>query len=135
MNSLENIKIKIISFGFKYGLPEDVHFMQDVRFLPNPYYIPELKSKSGIDQEVSSYVLSADVTKEYLKRLCSFLDFYIHEYILSGKEELVIAIGCTGGRHRSVTVACRLYSYVLSLGYNALLEHRDISKDNLMADK
>lgn len=129
MNSLENIKIKIISFGFKYGLPEEAHFMQDVRFLPNPYYVPELKSKSGTCHEVSSYVLSPDITKDYLKRLCSLLDFYIPEYLQSGKEELIIAIGCTGGRHRSVAVACELNSYISSLGYNTEILHRDISKE------
>lgn len=130
MNSLKNIRIKIISFGFKYGLPSEAHFMQDVRFLPNPYYVPELKSKPGTCIDVSSYVLSPDVTKDYLKRLCNLLDFYIPEYLKSGKEELIIAIGCTGGRHRSVAVACELYSYISSLGYNTEIFHRDISKEN-----
>lgn len=124
-----HISIKVMSFGFKYGAVEDASFLQDVRFLKNPYYVDDLRKKTGLCDEVSSYVMDSPHSKRYVSRLKKFLDFYISNYTLSQRDELVIAIGCTGGKHRSVTVAREVYSHLLKKGYNAEIIHRDIDKD------
>ena len=129
MSNKDNIKINIMSFGYKYGLPEDANFLQDVRFLPNPYYDEKLKEKSGLDSDVREYVKRTPESREYISRLKSFLEFYISMCFLSEKGSLTISIGCTGGRHRSVTVACEIYDFLTSLGYCARISHRDIEKD------
>jgi UPF0042 nucleotide-binding protein len=131
VNSLEynNIHITILSFGFKYGIPEDSDLVFDVRFLPNPYYIDDLKLKTGQDAPVRDYVLGFDVTGEFLKKLEDMVEFLLPNYVAEGKNQLVISIGCTGGRHRSVTLAESLYQYLEGKsGYGLKLVHRDIAK-------
>lgn len=124
----EAMQVNILSFGFKYGLPIDADLVFDVRFLPNPFYIPELKEKTGLDRGVSDYVKNSAVTEEFLKKLMDMMQFLIPHYIEEGKSSLVVAVGCTGGKHRSVTVANELYSFVVSKGVNAFITHRDINK-------
>lgn len=126
----KNLFVNVLSFGFKYGIPSDADLVFDVRFLPNPYYIPELKNKTGNDREVQDYVMSSDCSKEFLEKLVSMIKFLIPNYIQEGKNQLVIAIGCTGGKHRSVTFANKLYEALLNQGdYGIKVEHRDIPKD------
>lgn len=125
----ENMSVEIVSFGFKYGIPLDADLVYDVRFLPNPFYIPELKTKTGLDDEVSDYVKSSDVTTQFLDKLTDFADFLLPHYVEEGKSTLVVAVGCTGGKHRSVTVANELYKHILNKGYNTFIAHRDINKD------
>lgn len=124
-----NIAINVMSFGFKYGIPVDADLVFDVRFLPNPFYIPELKEKTGFDKEVSDYVINSDMSGEFLKKLCDMIDFLLPNYIEEGKSNLVVAIGCTGGKHRSVTIANELSAHLLDSGYNTFSNHRDINKD------
>ena len=126
----KNLYITILSFGFKYGIPSDADLVFDVRFLPNPYYIDELKYKTGNDKEVQDYVMAFDASKEFLTKLSDMIQFLIPNYIQEGKNQLVISVGCTGGKHRSVTMANALYS-VLSdkKQYGVKIEHRDIEKD------
>ncbi|MBE7052344.1 MAG: RNase adapter RapZ [Ruminococcaceae bacterium] len=124
-----NMTVEVVSFGFKYGLPLDADLVYDVRFLPNPFYVPELKTKTGLDDAVSEYVMNSAQAEEYLKKLTDFMTFLLPNYVEEGKSNLVIAIGCTGGKHRSVTIANELYKQILSLGYNTYIAHRDINKD------
>ncbi len=123
-----NLQITIQSFGFKYGMPSEADLMFDVRFLPNPYYIDELKHLTGNDKEVYTYVESFDVTKIFLDKLVDLLRFLIPNYINEGKNQLVIAIGCTGGKHRSVTIANALFDTLSESSYGIKVEHRDILK-------
>lgn len=126
----KSLYINILSFGFKYGIPSDSDLVFDVRFLPNPYYIEELKHKTGNDKEVQAYVMETDIAKRFLKQLTEMLLFLIPNYIQEGKNQLVISIGCTGGKHRSVTLANRLYEALMGQGdYGVKIEHRDIDKD------
>ncbi|WP_343250536.1 RNase adapter RapZ [Diplocloster hominis] len=126
----KNLVITILSFGFKYGIPSDSDLVFDVRFLPNPYYIDELKPKTGNDKEVQDYVMGFDVSHEFLNKLVEMLKFLIPNYIIEGKNQLVISIGCTGGKHRSVTLANKLYEALgNSVEYGLKIEHRDIEKD------
>lgn len=125
-----NLFITILSFGYKYGIPNDADLVFDVRFLPNPYYIDELKNKTGMDREVSDYVLSFSESDLFLDKLEDMLLFLIPNYITEGKYQLVIAIGCTGGKHRSVTLANSIYDRLKNKGqYGIRIEHRDIEKD------
>lgn len=124
-----NFFITILSFGFKYGIPSDSDLVFDVRFLPNPFYIPELKAKTGNDEEVSSYVMSCDLSVKFLDKLDDMISFLIPNYISEGKNQLVISIGCTGGKHRSVTLANELYQRLKTTEYGLKVEHRDIEKD------
>ena len=125
-----NLFITILSFGYKYGIPNDADLVFDVRFLPNPYYIDELKNKTGNDKEVMDYVLSFDDADVFLNKLEDMLLFLIPNYITEGKSQLVVAIGCTGGKHRSVTLANSIYGRLKSNGqYGIRIEHRDIEKD------
>lgn len=117
-----------MSFGFKYGIPIEADLVFDVRFLPNPFYVAELKEKTGLDRDVSDYVKNSDVTEVFLEKLKDMMSFLIPYYTEEGKSSLVVAIGCTGGKHRSVTVASELYSYLVSKGINSYIEHRDINK-------
>lgn len=121
--------INVLSFGFKYGVPVDADLVFDVRFLPNPYYIPELKKFSGDDKEIKEYVLKFKETKEFINKLEDMLEFLIPNYVKEGKIQLVIAIGCTGGRHRSVTIANEIYDRLKEKGHNLSKEHRDINED------
>jgi UPF0042 nucleotide-binding protein len=122
------IQINIISFGYKYGIPQNVDIIMDVRFLPNPFYDENLRDLSGEDKEVIHYVLNRDETKEFLMIFEKLLDFLIPNYIEEGKSYLGIGIGCTGGRHRSVVISERIYEYLRARRYIVKLIHRDISK-------
>ena len=123
---IKAINIHIQSFGFKYGIPIDVDLVFDVRFLPNPYYIEELKTKSGLDKEVSDYVMGFDVTQEFYVKLISMLSFLIPLYIKEGKKHLTIGIGCSGGKHRSVAIAEALYKDAsLVNNFNVYISHRE----------
>lgn len=127
-NSDNAMKIRIISFGFKSGLPLDANIVFDVRCLPNPFYITELKNKTGLDNEVFEYVMQYDQAKEMLEKLKDLLTFLIPNYIVEGKSQLVIAIGCTGGHHRSVVFAEQLFRHLTENGYSPSISHRDITK-------
>ncbi len=124
----KQISVNVISFGFKYGIPLDVDLVFDVRFLPNPFYIPELKGKTGLDEEVRNYVKKFDQTKTFINKLDDMVKFLMPHYVEEGKAQLVIAIGCTGGKHRSVTLASHVYETILNLGYKTKIIHRDINK-------
>lgn len=122
------ISVNFVSFGFKFGIPIDADIVMDVRFLPNPYYVSELAQKTGLDGEVADYVFSHPQTEEFMKRLTGLLEFLIPCYIEEGKHSLVVAIGCTGGRHRSVAIASALSEFAKKSGYRSDCIHRDIQK-------
>lgn len=124
-----NFMITILSFGFKYGIPVDSDLVFDVRFLPNPYYVPELKHKTGADPLVSRYVLESEAAVQFLDKLEDILTFLLPHYISEGKNQLVISIGCTGGKHRSVTLVNELAKRMMNQEYGLKTEHRDIEKD------
>ncbi len=122
-----SLMISVVSFGFKYGIPSDADLVFDVRFLPNPYYIEELKHQTGNDRPVQDYVNSFPQTKQFMDKLDDMITFLIPNYVKEGKNQLVIAIGCTGGRHRSVTLANDLYARLRDKGdYGIKLYHRDV---------
>lgn len=126
----KNLYITVLSFGFKYGIPSDADLVFDVRFLPNPYYIEDLRPLSGNDHEVREYVMKNDKAGIFLKKLVDMIEFLIPNYIAEGKTQLVIGIGCTGGKHRSVTLANELYEALdKTENYGIRIEHRDIGKD------
>lgn len=126
----KSLMITVLSFGFKYGIPVDSDLVFDVRFLPNPYYLEELRPLSGNDAPVSSYVMNCEAAKEFIDKLEDMVKFLIPNYILEGKNQLVISVGCTGGKHRSVTLANQLYHRLReSEEYGVRIEHRDIDKD------
>ena len=128
----KNLFVTILSFGFKYGIPADSDIVMDVRFLPNPYYVEELRPKTGNDVEIQQFVMQYPDAKEFLDKLESLIEFLIPRYISEGKNQLVIAIGCTGGKHRSVTLANELYKRLDgNKEYGLKIEHRDIGKDAL----
>ena len=131
-----NLYITVMSFGFKYGIPQDADLVFDVRFLPNPYYTDSLREKTGNDPEVQDYVMQNDKGRIFLEKLKDMMEFLIPNYILEGKNQLVIAIGCTGGKHRSVTLANALY-HILEQeeSYGVRIEHRDIGKDSITKRK
>lgn len=129
----KSLFITILSFGFKYGIPSDSDLVFDVRFLPNPYYIDGLKQQTGNDGEVQDYVMGYDAAKEFLNKLEDMLEFLIPHYITEGKNQLVVSIGCTGGKHRSVTLANKLYEKLSKrVEFGLKVEHRDIEKDALI---
>lgn len=125
----QNFFVTILSFGFKYGIPGDSDLVFDVRFLPNPYYIPELKPQTGNDREVYEYVMTSEQAGTFLEQLYEMIKFLIPNYIIEGKNQLVVSIGCTGGKHRSVTIANALSKKMQELPYSLKVEHRDITKD------
>ncbi len=127
-NLQNNFTINVTTFGFKYGMPRDCDTAFDVRFLPNPFYLPELKHKTGMDKEVSDYVNGFSLTQDFYVKLEDMLEFLIPNYINEGKTNLVIAVGCTGGKHRSVTVANHIGEFLKNKGYNTFVHHRDINK-------
>ena len=122
------LRINCMSFGFKYGIPTDCDLVFDVRCLPNPFYIPELKYHTGLEEPVSDYVLKFDEAKELLKKLYDMVDFLLPLYIKEGKSQLTIAFGCTGGRHRSVCFAHEMSEHLKNKEYNVFESHRDITK-------
>ncbi len=126
----DSLMINILSFGFKYGIPSDADLVFDVRFLPNPFYIEELKPLTGNDVSVHDYVMKFEESNIFLNKLLDMVNFLIPNYIKEGKNQLVIAIGCTGGKHRSVTLANELYNNLNKLQYSTIITHRDIDKDS-----
>ena len=131
-----NLYITVMSFGFKYGIPQDADLVFDVRFLPNPYYIDTLREKTGNEAEVQDYVMQNDKGRIFLDKLKDMMEFLIPNYILEVKNQLVIAIGCTGGKHRSVTLANALYQILdKEENYGVRIEHRDIGKDSITKRK
>ena len=128
-----NLMVSVLSFGFKYGIPADADLVFDVRFLPNPYYVDELRPLTGMEDSVFEYVMNSSAAQEFADRLEDMVRFLIPHYVKEGKTNLVIAIGCTGGKHRSVTLARELYERLLKSGqYGFRLEHRDIEKDRML---
>ncbi len=123
-----NFHVELESFGFKFGMALDADLVFDVRFLVNPYYVESLKKKTGLDKEVYDYVFSDNVTLEFTNKLTDMLDFLIPKYIEEGKNNLVVAIGCTGGKHRSVAVAEFLATYLGGKGIKSVTTHRDIGR-------
>jgi UPF0042 nucleotide-binding protein len=121
--------VTVTSFGFKYGLYNESDLVFDVRFLPNPYHIPELRALSGLDGAVAEFIGRWSQTQEFLTKLKDLMGFLVPQYAEEGKSALVVAVGCTGGRHRSVVVAKELCDDIRSRGHYALLAHRDISRD------
>ena len=127
-----NLYITVLSFGFKYGIPTDSDLVFDVRFLPNPYYVEGLRQKTGNDIEIQDFVMQYKEAHEFLDKLEDMIKFLIPNYVTEGKTQLVISIGCTGGKHRSVTLANELYDRLKECsGYGIKIEHRDIGKDAL----
>lgn len=127
----DNLFVTVMSFGFKYGIPADADLVFDVRFLPNPYYVEILRPKTGDEKEIQDYVKQGGTADIFLGKLYDMLDFLIPNYVLEGKNQLVIGIGCTGGKHRSVTIANAVYEHLKQQkGLGVKLYHRDIEKDN-----
>ena len=127
-NSSKGIMITFMSFGFKYGIPLESDLIIDVRCLPNPFYIAELKEHTGLEKCIQDYVLDSDETQGFVKRLIDLLDYSLPLYLKEGKSELVVGIGCTGGKHRSVTIAGLLDKHFLDKGYKCIVQHRDVRK-------
>lgn len=126
----KRIAITILSFGFKYGILRDADLVFDVRFIPNPFYIDQMRALSGKDKKVKDYVLGSDETKGFIKRIKDMLQFLIPLYFKEGKSQLIIGIGCTGGRHRSVSISHEIYESLKKDKHLVSIEHRDIDKDN-----
>ena len=122
------LNVSVLSFGFKHGIPIESDLVFDVRFMPNPYYVAELKNKTGLDQEVRDFVFSFRQTHEFMAQLEKMITFLLPLYSEEGKTVLVIGIGCTGGHHRSVAVAHELAEYITRMGYQVTENHRDISR-------
>lgn len=120
-----NLTISVVSFGFKHGIPSDSDLVFDVRFLPNPYYVDELRSKTGEDQDVRDYVMNSDISNKFYEKLLDMVNFLVPQYIEEGKHHLVISIGCTGGRHRSVTISNLISDELMKQGYRVVKKHRD----------
>lgn len=127
----ERMNITVVSFGFKYGIPMDADMVFDVRFLPNPFYVESLRRHSGEEPDVAEYIWKWPITQQFMKKLGGLIDFLIPNYIKEGKSQLILAIGCTGGLHRSVFVARRIYEELRKKGYKVNLEHRDL-KHNII---
>jgi UPF0042 nucleotide-binding protein len=127
--TFKGLIVRIVSFGFKYGIPMDCDLVFDIRFIPNPYYVSDLKPKTGMDAEVSDYVMSFSESRLFLKKIDDLVNFLIPFYVKEGKSQLVIGIGCTGGRHRSVTISEHLYLKLKQKDISVFLEHRDIDMD------
>ena len=123
-----SMDVRVVSFGFKYGLPLEADLVFDVRFLPNPYYIPELKHQTGLDEPVRNFVFKYQQTLDFTAKVEDLLSFLLPNYLDEGKTDLVIAVGCTGGKHRSVCIAKELYEFVSKKGYAATLSHRDMGR-------
>lgn len=124
----KSIKIHVMAFGFKYGMPVDADLVYDVRCFPNPFYIDELKHKTGNDKEVQDYVMSFQTAQTFMEKLYDMIKFLVPLYDEEGKISLTIAIGCTGGKHRSVTMANLLSDYLKELEYDVDISYRDIDK-------
>jgi UPF0042 nucleotide-binding protein len=128
---MERMNITVVSFGFKYGIPLDADMVFDVRFLPNPFYVESLRRKSGTVPEVGEYIWKWPITQQFMEKVTGLVDFLVPNYIKEGKSQLIIAIGCTGGLHRSVFVAGKIYEGLKKKGYKVNVEHRDV-KNNVV---
>lgn len=124
----QSMVLNIVSFGFKFGLPKEADVVFDVRCLPNPFYVPELKAKTGLDQEVVDYVMAGEQSRELLRRIQSLLEYSLPLYVKEGKSQLTVAVGCTGGKHRSITFARLIADYCETLGYYPAVHHRDVTR-------
>ena len=122
------MSINVISFGFKYGIPIEADLVFDVRFLPNPYYIAELRTQTGLDEPVRSFVFHYQQTRDFMTHLENLMNFLLPQYVAEGKTVLVIAVGCTGGQHRSVAVTRALAEFIRQKGYDASENHRDMTR-------
>ena len=122
------MSLMVVSFGFKYGVPQEADLVFDVRCLPNPFYVPELKNLTGLDQPVVDYVMQAPESQEFLRRIERFLEYALPLYVKEGKSQLMIAVGCTGGKHRSITFARKIGEFCQKLGYAPSVQHRDAKR-------
>ena len=127
-DSAAALTVNCMSFGFKYGSPAEADLVFDVRCLPNPYYVEALKYQTGLDEQVREYVMKWKETKGFVERLLSLIDYMLPLYVNEGKSQLVVAVGCTGGKHRSVALAQLLYNHLMEAGQRASVHHRDIQK-------
>ena len=127
-DSSEALLVNCMSFGFKYGIPTEADLMFDVRCFPNPFYVDRLRPKNGLDQEIQNFVMQDESSQKFAEKLFDMVDFLLPLYCNEGKSQLVVAVGCTGGKHRSVTFAQRLYEHLLGKGVRVRVQHRDISK-------
>ena len=127
-----SLRVDVLSFGFKRGLPREGDLVFDVRFLPNPFYIPELGHHTGLDEDVRTFVLEHPVTQEFLVKSMDMISFLLPNYITEGKHRLVIAVGCTGGAHRSVAIAERLGEFLRGKGYQVTVSHRDLALEQAL---
>ena len=127
----EQMSINVLSFGFKFGMPLDADMVLDVRFLPNPFYIESMRHKSGAVPEVAEYIAQWPVTQEFIGHLDGMMDFLVPQYVKEGKSQLVIAVGCTGGMHRSVFIAKHIFDRLNKKGLPVKLEHRDLMKNDV----
>lgn len=125
----QTLSVTVLSFGFKYGIPTDSDLVFDVRFIPNPFYIPDLKPYSGNDEPVRKYVFEQQETIEFVDKLKDMLAYLIPNYVKEGKRQLIVSIGCTGGRHRSVAIANAIHKELKEANYSVGIEHRDINED------
>lgn len=128
-HEFQRMNITVVSFGFKYGIPLDADMVFDVRFLPNPFYVESLRRKSGAVPEVGEYIWKWPITQQFMEKVSDFVEFLVPNYIKEGKSQLIIAIGCTGGMHRSVFVAGKIYENLKKKGYKVNLDHRDVKKN------
>ena len=126
--AMQAMRLTIMSFGFKFGLPQEADLVLDVRCLPNPFYVPELKHKTGMDQEVVDFVMDHPEAQELLRRYEAFLEYALPLYVKEGKSQLTIAVGCTGGKHRSITFARKIAAWCETLGYQPGVQHRDAAR-------
>ena len=128
-NDRVQLRATVMSFGFKYGLPLDADIVNDVRFLPNPYWVPELRELTGLDPDVSDYVTDLPEAREFLDRMGGMLDLVSDGYLREGKRYVTVAIGCTGGKHRSVAMAENLAARLVKVGVEVLVVHRDLGRE------
>lgn len=127
-DKLRGLHVNVESFGFKYGVPTDADLVFDVRFLPNPYYVPELTQQCGLDEPVRDFIFQYEQTKQFMEKLTDLIGFLLPQYAEEGKPSVVIAIGCTGGHHRSVAVAEKVAEFARKQGYDTACSHRDVNK-------
>lgn len=128
IRKLDKYHVSISSFGYKYGLPIDADNIIDVRFLKNPFYVDKLREKTGLEDEVYEYVMKEEMTRDFYEKLRDLMLFMVEKYQYEGREKVAIAIGCTGGKHRSVSIARRLYQDIEKAGYKSFISHRDINR-------
>lgn len=134
MGRSKQLRIVLFSFGFKYGFPVDVNMVWDVRFLPNPYWVPEMRARTGKIKEVAEYVLQSEAGLSFFLHLEPLLQFIVEQNYAAGKKSVRIAIGCTGGRHRSVAVTEKIAAFLQQFPVELTVFHRDIERDGTVGD-